>query len=162
MPWLDDAGMHRPDRNLMQALTMSRQKYVWRARGRRCHLGSEWLFYAPTAMIKPRSLVGKTDGFQPIEIMDRSLEANGGCMNGADRWESSVRGFYTGDADFEGLRIEQRHVDSSHFAPKTKQYQAAVCQVLACQIPDARGNDCTRPGALRFDWGTRGKNLTKQ
>ena len=54
--------------------------------------------------------------------MDRSLEADGRCMNGADRRESSIRGFDADDADFQGLLIKKPHVDGRRFAPKTKQY----------------------------------------
>ena len=53
MPWLDDAGMHRPHRDLMQALTLGGQEAVGRRRRRRRNGCSQRMADAPLAMIEP-------------------------------------------------------------------------------------------------------------
>src|SRR5262245_11823714 len=68
MPGLDDAGMNRADRNLVQALTGGGQKGVRVAPRRSVTAFSERVLHIPTAEIEPRPRVGGADRFEAVEI----------------------------------------------------------------------------------------------
>ncbi len=57
MTGLDDAGMHGPDRNLVQAFAFDRQKFI-RTRLLRGLLFAERMPYVPEAEIEPGPHVG--------------------------------------------------------------------------------------------------------
>ena len=75
MAGLDDAGMHRPDRNLVQALALNRQEIVGgRIAPRRRRSGAERRAHAPGAVIEPGPTVGRAERRKAIEIAHRTLE----------------------------------------------------------------------------------------
>jgi hypothetical protein len=63
MAGLDDTGMHRTYRDLMQAFALGRQKRICRRNRRRFDPSSKWVLHSPAAMIEPRPLVLKLGRF---------------------------------------------------------------------------------------------------
>src|SRR6266849_5394727 len=80
MTGLDDTGMHRTNRDLMQAVALGRQKSICRCNRMRLDPNSKWVLHAPAAMIEPRPLVLKVGRFRPEEVMDCAFEADRGRM----------------------------------------------------------------------------------
>ena len=120
MPWLDDAGMHGPDRDLMQALTLGGQEAVGsRRRGRRNGC-SQRMADAPLPVIKPRPRIRQSLRLQSEQVGGRALEAQCGRMQKTDRRVAAIRAFQADDADVPGVCIEKRHVDSSLARPKDR------------------------------------------
>ena len=87
MAGLDDAGMHGPDRNLMQRLAFGGEERVGRRRLRRLRL-SERMRHIPEAEIEPRPRVGRADRFVSEQAADGAFEPDGGGMPGADARET--------------------------------------------------------------------------
>ncbi len=73
MPWLDDAGVYRTDRDLMQAFTFGGQKRI-RVRVRSCHLRAKRMAQAPAAMIKPGTQVRRVVGRQAEKVMNGAFQ----------------------------------------------------------------------------------------
>ena len=63
MAGLDDTGMHRTNRDLMQAFALGRQEVIRRRNRRRFDPSSKWVLHAPAAMIEPGPLVLKVGRF---------------------------------------------------------------------------------------------------
>jgi hypothetical protein len=63
MSRLNDAGMHRPDRNLVQPLSFGRKKFIWRPLTR-AGLSAQGVMNIPEAEIEPRPRVGRIHRFQ--------------------------------------------------------------------------------------------------
>src|SRR5260370_35024631 len=99
MTGLDDAGMHRTDRDLMQTFAFGRQELIQRRNRMRFDPSSKWALHAPAAMIEPRPLVLKAGRFQPAEVMDCAFEADRGRMHLSDRRELAVLAFDRHDDD---------------------------------------------------------------
>ena len=59
MSGLDDARMHRADRNLMQAIAFRREETVGRRRRQRVDAISQREAYTPTVVIEPGAGVGQ-------------------------------------------------------------------------------------------------------
>src|SRR6185312_2164035 len=88
MAGLDDSGVNRSNRNLMEALAFDRKERVSRERAGLCG-GAERRGYAPASVIEPRPGVGRALRLQAEEILDRALEADRRRMNPAERRETA-------------------------------------------------------------------------
>ena len=127
MAGLDDAGMHRPDRDLMQAFALDRQEGVRRRRLRARLACAERMAHVPEAEVEPRPRVGRADGVEPEEIADRALEPDRRRMRARRRWDSVPSG--AGEAehgDVADRSLEQRHVHVAGVAPQAEQRRAAA------------------------------------
>src|SRR5437764_906165 len=93
VPGLDDAGMHRPDRDLMEALTLGGEEDIRGALGRGRAAGAERMGDAPEAEVEPGARIGKADGLQPVEALNGALEAHGRGMHRAYRRKAPARAF---------------------------------------------------------------------
>ena len=91
MARLDDAGMHRADRNLVQRVAFAGQELVGLALSRRGAL-AERVAALPDAMIEPGPRVGRAVGFEAKEIADRAFEPQRRRMPGARRSDRRHRG----------------------------------------------------------------------
>ena len=83
MAGLDDAGMHRADRDLVQALALGRQEGVGRARRRRRGV----LRAAARASGRGRARAGVVEALRlkAVQIADRALQPDRRRVHGADR-----------------------------------------------------------------------------
>ena len=118
MPGLDDAGMHRPDRDLVQALALDREE-GYAAAGASPAPGSlavaERMADAPAAVIEPGPRVG--GAFGPRARRDRRSPAPAGspAVARADRGEASVGAVEAQHRDV--VAIEECHVHRLRLAP---------------------------------------------
>ena len=80
MPGLDDAGMDRADRDLVQALALDRQEIVRGLRPTRLAGFAERMGHAPEAEIEPGPGVGRTARLQAVQAADGALEPVGRRM----------------------------------------------------------------------------------
>ena len=74
MPGFDDAGMHRPDRDFVQALALDGEEVI--ADGRGCA--------APHAVVEPGPRIGDALGTQAGKVAQRTFGAQRGRMQAAD------------------------------------------------------------------------------
>ena len=112
MPGLDDARVHGTHRNLVQALAFGRQEDVALCSARR---SADY----PFPVVEPGARIGQPFGFQPPQISDRALEANGRRMRLPDRRKALVFALDAEHAEF--AFVGQRHVDLLALGPETEQ-----------------------------------------
>src|SRR5207302_1896871 len=83
VPRLDDAGMHRADRNLMQAPAFVLDEGIGQGVAGRL-LCAEWEPSTPNVVIEPRPRVGGLGPAQAEQVMDRPLKPDRRRVPGAD------------------------------------------------------------------------------
>ena len=105
MSRLDDAGMHRPDRDLMQAFAFNRQEGVGGPRLRRRVACAERMLHVPEAEIEPRPGYPAPDRLIAVETVDGALQPDRRRMQRADRRKVSVRAGEAHDRDVTGRGI---------------------------------------------------------
>ena len=149
MARLDDAGMHRTDRDLMQAFALRRQELI-RCRNRaRFDVSSKRVLHTKAVMIEPRPPVSKVKRFQPVEVLDRAFEANRGRMHLSDRRKLAVPALDRHDDDL--ALLEQRHVHLTGISPQTEQRRAACRKLRGEHAPRLRAHDDARSRLVLFD-----------
>src|ERR1700733_5698274 len=97
MSRLDDAGMDRPDRNLVQALALRRQERIGGPFGRRRDARAERILNIPKTEIEPRPCVGRAERLQSIEAVNGALESDRRRMQRTDRRKGFLRTFEADD-----------------------------------------------------------------
>src|SRR5437667_5446236 len=144
MARLDDAGMHRTDRDLMQAFADGRQELI-RCRNRaRFDVSSKRVLHTKAVMIEPRPTVSKVKRLQPVEVLDRAFKANRGRMRLSDRRKLAVPAFDRHDDDL--ALLEQRHVHPTGIPPQTESRGAACREPRGSQPPRLRAHGHHRSG----------------
>ena len=92
MSGLDDARMHRTDRNLMQAVAFDRQEAIGRRRRQRVDAISQREAHAPTIVIEPGAGVGQAFRRQSEQVVDGALQPKRRRVVLADRRIDCGRG----------------------------------------------------------------------
>ena len=150
MPWLDDAGMNRPDRDLMQVLALDGEEGIGLLRLAALLLGAERLGDAPETEIEPGPRVGRAGRLQAVEVFDGALEPDRRRMREADRRELAV-GAGEREHDDVGRRLlDQRHVHCVLVAPQPEQRGARLDQLRDRAAPSLGGDGDAREGAMRL------------
>ena len=90
MAGLDDAGMHRADRDFVQILALDGQELVRRRRGHSTGGGGEGLGDAPDAVIQPRPPVRQTHRIQAEQVARGALQPDRRRVQAADRRERAI------------------------------------------------------------------------
>ena len=80
MAGLDDAGMHWPDRNLVEALAFRRQERIGQTLDRSGRARAERMADAPEAEVEPRPRIRQTDRLQAMKSADGAFEPDRGRM----------------------------------------------------------------------------------
>src|SRR6266513_6279136 len=106
MPGLDDAGMHRSDRNLVQAVTFGRQECVGSALRRGGAARAERMLDSPEAEVEPGSRVRQAVWLQPVQVTQRTLQTDCRRVPRADRGKARLRTRNRGDGDLARTVIE--------------------------------------------------------
>ena len=138
MPRLDDAGMHRPDGDLMQCLALSGEEFV-RRRG----------------MSKPRPRVAGADRVQFVQIADGALKPDRRRMFDADGGVLVMASDISDDVDVAARRIERGHFNVRRIGPQAQQRQAALCEAVNRLQPAIHFHTCLRqdhPSNLATFW----------
>ena len=91
MAGLDDAGMHRPDRDLVQALAFDREEDERRGPRRLFGVRPERLHHVPGAENRATGADPKARRLEPVEIADRPLEPDRRRMHARRPKESARR-----------------------------------------------------------------------
>src|SRR5579863_5986233 len=146
MTGLDDAGVHRTDRDLMQAFALRRQKLIARRNRMRVDPSCKWMLDAPATMIEPGPLVSKAERFRPAEVLDCPFEADRGRVYLSNRGELAALAFDRHDDDLGVL--QQRHVHLIGVAPKSEQRHAACRKLPGEHTPCLSAHDHARRGLV--------------
>ncbi len=141
---LDDAGVHGPDRNLVQPLAFRRQEDV-RRRRLRALLLAERMVHVPETEIEPGPRIGRADRFQPEQAADRAFEPQRRRMLGGDARILAVLAGVTDDGNVTGLFIQQRHVHVGRIAPQAEQRAVTARQQIDRLLPAVIGDKHARP-----------------
>src|SRR5689334_8152763 len=150
MPWLDNAGVNGPDRDLMQVLALDRQEGIGLLPLPASPLGAERLGYAPEAEIEPAARVGRAGRLQPIKVFDGAFEPDRRWMREADRRELAVGATEREHDDLCRRLLDQRHVHAALVAPQPKERGARLDQ-LRDRVAPAPGRDGDAwEGAMRL------------
>ena len=145
MARLDNAGMHRSDRNLVQAFAFGRKKCVAARAYARDRLFPERMHARPRSRDRATAACRAIQPHQDRKIVDRAFEPNGRWMTRADARIFSGLASIADDSDHRRhASFEQCHVDRRLIAPEAEQRAAAGCELIdrlppAISIDDQRG-----------------------
>ena len=127
MSRLDDAGMDRTNRDLVEALTFDGQEPIGRRRNRllrgRIGLCRQGAADIPAAVVEPRARVGQPLRCQSIEVSHRAFETDGRRVAGADARETAASGGQADDG--QAVNVGDRHVHHVRLAPFADERQFA-------------------------------------
>ena len=141
MAGLDDAGMDRPDRNLVQALALGGRNAIGRRSLRRAGVrAAERLRARPSGRGRATAaLSGDAVRLEPEEIADRPLEADRRRMRRADRGKAPVRTVEAERPRCAAPLVEQRHVDGagSPHRPSERPARPRPARPIASRQPSA-------------------------
>ena len=156
MARLDDAGMHRPDRNLVQALAFGRQEFVRRRLRRAGLLVAERMPHVPEAEIEPGPRIGRIHRLRART--DRGSRAPAGLRadGRADAMDNcQLRAGEADDGDVAGVSSSNAMWTCACVAPQAEQCAMAGRERvdrLPPAIVSARSRaataDALRPSAL--------------
>ena len=164
MARLDDAGMHRPDRDLVQALALGRQEGIGRARPAALRLARRADAARPSSRDRARAARPAPAGLEPVEIADRALEPDRRRMQRADRRKASVAGIRCVTTAMSPAPRRARAMctaPASPHRPSSVRRPAASSPATARQRvsrrrPRAATADAPRPAGPRIDVDERG------
>ena len=149
MSGLDDAGMNRSDRDLVQTLSLDGQEIVGP--------GLAALFPAPERMgnppeaeIEPGSSIGQAHRLQAVKVGDGALQPDRGGVQRADGGKLAARTFEREDADLRGGLLNEREMHRALVAPKPEHRGALVDKLLCQLLPTIAGDDGVRPRVVRL------------
>jgi hypothetical protein len=119
MARLDDAGMHRTHRDLVQSLPAHRQEgVVGRIAQRRVLRSAERRGYAPGAVVEPRALVGTAFRIDAVEIADGPLQPQRWRMRLPDRGKGAARQYERHHNGRAAFALAQREMHRFRIAPE--------------------------------------------
>src|SRR6185369_2307550 len=150
MPGLDDAGMHRPDWNLMQPFAFYGEELVGLRLGGLSAL-AERRAHGPEAEIEPGAIVRAVDGVEAMQIAHGALEFAGRWMARRDAGIGAVLASVAHHRDVAEIGSEQRHVHHRRIAPQPEQRAAALREQIDRLRPAVRSDVDARPWPVRLD-----------
>ena len=164
---LDDSGMDRTDRDLVQAWSFGGQEAIrrpldrasWRSRSgggwsRGGALLREGRRLGPASMIEPRPPIGQPDHLDGEQVGDRPLEAKRRRMEHGERGRSPRARLVRGDLQLAGGRLEERAVNGRCIAPFAEEIQLSFTKRFADAAPGACVDRRAGPAPMR---GHRGE-----
>src|SRR5215510_10345249 len=149
VPGLDDAGVHRTDRDLVQALALDRQEDVGRW-WRRLTALPERMLHVPEAEIEPGPGIGQAYRLDAVEVAQRALQPDRGRMQRAYRWKASARAWNGDHRDLARRLVEHGHVHVRRVAPEREQRPIARGELAADEAPAVLAHHHPRPRAMAF------------
>ena len=154
---LDDAGMDRADRNLVQARPLGLEEAVRRAtalrEAARCASGA---CSGQRSVIEPRPPIGQPDHLDAEQIGDRALEAQRGRMEYRERGRGACRAHRAMRAAPARGGLEQRTMNRRRHHPIRRADR--VCPREAPHPSRARCRRRPQPAASRDAWPRRGSS----
>jgi hypothetical protein len=135
MPGLDNAGMNRTDRDLVQILAFGRQKGVRRARQWSGAALPERVLHIPETEIEPGPGIGQAHRHHAKEVADGPFQPDGRRMQRPDRGEAPVRARHGDNRKLAYTLGQRRHVYRTRVAPQAKQRPGASRQLVDREAP---------------------------
>ena len=117
MSRLDDSGVHRADRNLMQAVALDGKEPIGLTNRRRRLARAERMPHIPEAEIEPRPRIRQADCDVAIKTVNGAFETDGWRVQRADRGIASIRTGKTRHRDAAVGVIHDRHVNRRQCRP---------------------------------------------
>ena len=114
---LDDAGVYRPDGDLMHRRAFGRMERIAIAAGRRRCPVAVRMAQTPAPMVEPAPVIGAAVGLQPIEVADGALQPQRGQMCEGDRGKAALRTGQAQHKKFTGLGLHQSQMYGLAVAP---------------------------------------------
>ena len=151
MSGFDNAGMHRPNRNLVQVFAFGRQERIRRARYRHLAASAERMLYTPESEIEPRPGIRRADRLQSIKVPDRALQPYRRRVHGSDRGKFSVRARDRQHGDLSRAFIEHRHMHGVDVTPQAHECPAASRHLFSGKAPAILAHDHARPRTVSLD-----------
>ena len=154
MSRLDNAGMHRAYRDLMQAFAFHREKRIGGAHIRCRRACPERMLNAPKAEVEPGSRVRRANRHNSVQAVNGAFEPDGRRVQRADRRERFVRTFNAHDRNVFAIPLDERHVHRAGcgcIAPEAEQRGVARGDFLRHFAPGVRRDDQARPWAMIFN-----------
>ena len=148
---LDDTGMDRPDRNLMQRRTFGSEERVGISRRGVGRGGTERMAHAPAAVIEPRSRIHRIVGDETVEIRNRALESHRRRMRPSDRRETPADAREADDAHLADRLVEDGHEHFAAIAPQRDQRRMALRDLEHYPPPNIAIDARTRPRSMCVD-----------
>ena len=143
MARLDDAGVHRPHRNLMQAVALDRQERIRRRIG---------------AVGEPRPRIGQPDRVEAEQVAHGAFQPDRRCVRRADRRIFSPRAIQAQHGHRRRTRVQDRHVRPANLAPKPEQRPVAGGKPVRGMPPRGRADDEARKRAVPLDHAAGGED----
>ena len=151
MTGLDDAGMDRTHRDLVEACALRWEKPISRVFVRRSGDGCQRMPHIPPAMVEPGPRVRQVRRLDSEQVTQRTLETDRRRMNAADRGKMPVAALPCGDDDLPLRFLINRHMDGRYLAPETEQSYLAVGEPRGQCLPEIVIDDEPRMGPVQFD-----------
>src|SRR3546814_4365957 len=126
VPGLDDAGMNRTDRNLMQAFALGTEKRVARTGGWGVDARAERVSHAPPIVVETRACIGQAVRVQSDQVADRAFQAKCRRVPLRHRGVAALRAFKADDVVLPSLFVETRHVERTRPRPEAEIGRAHV------------------------------------
>ena len=140
MSRLDDSGMHRADRNLMQAFAFDGKEPIGVTNRRRLFARAERMLHGPEAEIEPWPRIRQADSDVAIKTVNGAFETDGRRMQRADGGIASIRTGETCHRDIAVGVSHDRHVYRRQHRPVGPQSEKRGM---------ARGDFAREPAAKR-------------
>jgi hypothetical protein len=125
--WLDDAGMDRPDGDLVQSLALGRQEFV----------ACLALPPGPPPVIEPGPGIRQTDGLNAIEVAHGALEAQRRRVPGGDRRILAGVGLQRDDGAEAPAAVIEGNTHRAAIGPQGAEVMQAPSTALGEGSPDA-------------------------
>ena len=105
----------------------------------------------PATMIEPGPPVGRAFRLEPVEILDRTLQADRRRMQAPHGREAALRTGERDDSDRPGPFVDHRHVDGLGLAPEIEHRPGPPGELLAQPAPQVFADLDARPGTMAVD-----------
>src|SRR4029079_6328364 len=151
MPGLDNAGMNRTDRDLVEILALGRQEGIRHARRWSVAALPEGVLNIPETEIEPGPGIGQADRLNAIEVADGPFQADGRRMQRPDRGEAPVRARDGDDRNLTRTLGQRGHVHRARVAPQAEQRPGAGRQLVDREAPAILVHNHTRAPAVTWD-----------
>ncbi len=151
MPRLDDPGVHRTDRNLVQALAFDGKELIGVTNCRRFFARTEWMPHVPEAEIEPGPRIRRPDGDVTIKTLNSAFETDGRRVQRADGGKASIRAGEACHRDAPVGVVHDRHVNHGKrrpVGPQPEKRGLARGDFARHLAPGVRRHAETRPGPM--------------
>ena len=147
MARLDDACVHRADRDLMQAFALDGQERIGRRIG---------------TVVEPGTRVGQSVGDKTEQVAHGAFQTDRRRVHGADRRIATVRAIEAQHGDRRLARVKDCHMRATDLAPQPKQRPVTGGKPVGGMLPRRRVDDEARKRAVPRDHAAAGQDCAQR